>query len=101
METVSVNLDIASEGHVTACDPCHVVVYVFVLSSLKEFATDDTGVLLVRLVDANAIIREVEGDDEATVDVLWHTGVETSRESQDFLVVIDFFEEVRLGSVRH
>lgn len=39
---MSVNLDIASEGHVTACDPCTVVVYVFVLSSLKELAADDT-----------------------------------------------------------
>jgi len=100
MERVSIDLHIASNGHVCGRDERLVLVNVLVLSLVEELAFDDARVLLGGLVDANVVISQVEGNDEPTVNILRHASVELGRETQDLLVVVHSLEEVTLGLLR-
>jgi len=99
VEVVSVDLHVSAERHVSWGEPFTILVEVLVLSSLQELARDDTGVLLLGLVDGDGVISEVEGDDEAAVNIFRDARVEAGSESEDVLVVVEVLEEVRLGSV--
>jgi hypothetical protein len=99
VEVVAVDLHISTKRHVGRSKPFASLVEVLVLSSLQELSTDDTGVLLLGLVDGDGVISEVERDDEAAVKVLRNASVETGSESEDVFVVVEVLEEVRLGSV--
>jgi len=99
VEGVPIDLDISANGHIAWRDRRVVVVNVLVLVSVQELALDDTGVLLGWLVDRDAVVGQVEGDNEAAVNVFWHSSVEAGRESEDFLVIVDRLEEVSLGLV--
>lgn len=94
---MAVDFDIAADWHVGDRDELHVVVDVLVLSAVEELAFDDARVLLSHLVDANRVVSQEEGDDEAAVDVFGHAGVELGREAQDLLIVVHELEEVLLG----
>jgi len=69
MEGVSIDLHIASNGHVSWGNERLTLVNVLVLALVQELALNDTRVLLGGLVDANVVISQVEGDDESTVNV--------------------------------
>ena len=97
MEGVSIDLHVSTDWHVSWSQSLSLLVNILVLSALEEFTWDDAGVLLGWLVDGDAVIAQVEGDDEASVNVLWHTGVKSCSESQDVLIVVHSLEEVDLG----
>lgn len=101
MEGVSIDLHVATHWHVSWRQSLSLLVNILVLSALEEFTWDDAGVLLGRLVDGDAVIRQVERDDEASVDVLWHSGVKSGSESEDVLIVVDSLEEVNLWLLWH
>ncbi len=94
---MSVDLHVAANGHVRDRDELHVLVHVLVLATMEELALDDAGVLLSHLVDANRVVSQEERDDEAAVDVLGHTRVESRCEAKNLLVVVNKLEEVLLG----
>lgn len=96
MEGVSIDLHIASNGHVSWGNERLTLVNVLVLALVQELALNDTRVLLGGLVDANVVISQVEGDDESTVNVLRHASVELGGETQDFLVIVHGLEEITL-----
>ena len=97
MEGVSIDLHVSTDWHVSWSQSLSLLVNILVLSALEEFTWDDAGVLLGWLVDGDAVIAQVERDDEASVNVLWHTGVKSCSESQDVLIVVHSLEEVDLG----
>ena len=99
IERVAVDLDITTDRQVCSSQELVVIVDVLVLSAMKELALDNARVLLGRFIHANRIISQVEGDDEAAVDVLWDSRVELSCEAEDSLVVVHSFEEVSFGSL--
>jgi len=99
VEVVSVNSDVAFKGHVGRGDPVLVFVDILVLLSLEEFSRDDSRVLLVWLVDSNAVVRQVERNDETAVNVFRNASVETGSESQDLSLVVKSLEEVGLWSI--
>lgn len=99
VEGVPIDLDVAANGHVAWSDWLVVVVNVLVLVSVQELALDDSRVLLGGLVDRDAVVGQVEGDDEAAVNVFRHFRVEAGCESEDLLVIVDRLEEVALGLV--
>jgi len=101
MEVVSVDLNVATHRHVSRGDPIAIFVDVLVLFPFEELSMDDARVLLIRFVDANAVISQVEGDDKAAIYVLRHTCIESRSESQDLGLVVQILEEVGLGAVRH
>jgi len=101
MEGMTVDLHVTADGHIGGGDEGEVLVDVLVLSSFQELTLDDTGVLLSGLIDWNAVVSQVERDDESTVNILGHAGVESSSESQDLLVIVDGLEEVTLGLLGH
>lgn len=96
VERVAVDLDVSTDGHVAWSDPGVIVIDVLVPVAVKELALDDTRVFLGRFVDRDAVISQVEGNDEAAVNVFWNARIETSCESEDLFVVIDTLEEVAL-----
>lgn len=97
----SIDFDVSANGHVGWGDEGTAVVDVLVLSTFQEFAFDDARVLLSGLVNRDAVISQVEGNNESAVNVLRHTGVEAGRVSEDLLVIVDTLEEVTLGLVWH
>lgn len=98
MEAVTVDLDVATEGHVGGCDKAAIVpVRVLVLASLQELAFHYPGVLLCGLIYGDGVVGEKEGHDESAVDILWHLGVEPCNVPQHGLVIVDVLEEVSLG----
>lgn len=101
MEVVSVDLHVSAKRHVGGGKPFTVLVKVLILSSLQELSGNDTGILLLRLVNGNRVVSEIERDDETTVKVFRNARVETGSEPQDVLVVVEVLEEVRLRSVRN
>jgi len=100
VERVAVDLHIAANGHVCGRDESIALVNILVLSLVEELALDDARVLLGGLVDADAVIGQVERDDESTVDILGHASVELGSETKDLLVVVHGLEEVSLGLLR-
>lgn len=96
VEGVSIDLHIATHWHVSWSQSLSLLVNILVLSALEEFTWDDAGVLLGGLIDGDAVVREVERDDESPVDVLWHSRVKPRSESQNVLVVVNSLEEVNL-----
>ena len=101
VEVVAVDLHVSTKGHVSGGQPLTSFVEVFVLPLLKELAGDDTGVLLLGLVDGDGVVSQVERDDETTVDIFGNARVETGSESQDVLIVVEVLEEIGLRSVGH
>ena len=101
MEGVAIDLAVASDGEVCGRDGNVVFVDVLVDAPVQELALDDARVLLSRLVDANSVVGEVEGDDESTVEVLGDACVEARRETEDLLVVVHRLKEVTLGLLGH
>lgn len=101
VEGVAVDLHVSANGHVAWHNELHVVVNVLVLPAVEELAWNDARVLLGGLVDADAVIAEVERDDEAAVNVLGHGSVESGREPEHVLVVVDGLEEVHLRLLGH
>ena len=97
---VAVDLHVSADGHVSGSDESSVLVNVLVLSAFEELALDDARVLLGRLLDRDAVVSQVERDDETTVDILGNAGVEASSETQDLLVIVHGLEEVTLGLLR-
>lgn len=97
---VAVDLHIATNGHVARSDELVVLVHVLVSSALKELAFNDSRVLLGRLVNRDRVVSQVERDDEPSVNILGHSGVETGSETQDLLVIVHGLEEVTLGLLR-
>lgn len=97
MEAVSIDFDVSSDSDVSGRKEVSVLVDVLVLPPFEELAFHDAGVLLGRLEDGNGVISQVEGNDEASVDVFRHAGVELGSVSQDFLVVVHVLEEVSFG----
>lgn len=51
------------------------------------------------LEDLDGIIREEEADNESSIKVFRDSSVESSSESEDFLIVVDVLEEVSLWLV--
>jgi len=51
------------------------------------------------LKDGDGVIRQIEGDNESSVNIFWDTCVESSSESKDLLVIVHVFEEISLGLV--
>lgn len=98
---VAINLDIATNAQVGWSDPLAELVDILVLVASQEWTLNNARVLHSWLIDRNAIVGQVERDDETAVDVLWHLGVETSIESQDLLVVVHTLEEVTLWLLWH
>ena len=96
VEWVAVDFHIAANRHIRWSNEIHVLVNILVLPSVQELALDDARVLLGRLVDWDAVISQVEGNDEAAVDIFWDSGVEAGGEPQNLLVVVDTLEEVAL-----
>ena len=96
VEGVAVDLDVSTDGHITWSDWQVVVIDVLVLVAVKELAFNDTRILLGWLIDRDAIISQIEGNDEAAVNIFWDAGVETGCESQDLLVIVNTLEEVAL-----
>ena len=93
---MSIDLHVSTNWHVCWSDELTALVHVLVLSALKEFTWDDARVLLSWLIDGDAIVSQVERDDEASVDVLWYSSVESGGEPQDVLVVVNSLEEIDL-----
>ena len=100
MEVVTIDLDVTADWEVSWGDEIVVLVDVLILSSLKEWTLDDTGVLLSWFEDGDGVVSQVEGDDESSVNVLWDFGVESGGISQYLLVVVYVLEEVDLGLLR-
>ena len=100
MEIVTIDLDITAYGHVCWGNEIHHLVDVLILSSLQEWAFDDTGVLLSGLEDRDCVISKIERDDESSVNILWHLCVESCCVSQDLFVIVYVFEEVNLWFLR-
>jgi len=98
---VTVNLDVTANSQFRRGDEFVVLVHVSVLLAAQEGALDDATVLHSGLVDRDAVVRQVERDDEAAVDVLGHTRVETRVVAQDLLVVVHRLKEVALGLLGH
>lgn len=96
VERMSLDLNIATNWHIGWRDELHVLVHILVLFAVEELAWNDSRVLLCWLVDRNGVISEVERDNKAAVNILWHTGIEPGGETQDVLVVIDGLEEINL-----
>jgi hypothetical protein len=94
MEAVPIDLDISSDGYVCRIDEVHVFIHILVLPSFQELSFHHSGVLLRGLKDRDGVVCEVEGDNESTVNIFWHFGVESSGESKHFLVVIYVLKEI-------
>ena len=100
VERVAVDLDVSTDCHVAWSDPGVIVIDVLVPIAVKELALDDTRVLLGRFVDRDAVISQVERNDEAAVNIFWHARIETSCKSEDLFVVVNTLEEVALWFFR-
>ena len=96
VEAVAVDFHITADCHITWSDPSIVVINVLVPVAVKEFSLNDARVLLSWLIDRDAIVSQVEGDDKAAINILRYFGVETSGESEDLFVVVNTLEEVAL-----
>lgn len=101
MVGVAVNLDVAANSQIRWSDEFVVLVHVLVLLAAQEGALDDATVLHSWLVDRDAVVRQVERDDEAAVDVLGHARVEARVVAKDLLVVVHGLEEVALRLLGH
>jgi hypothetical protein len=100
VEVVTIDLDISTNRQISWGDEFHALVYVLILLSREEWTLDDTRILLSWLEDRNGVISQVEGNDKSSVDIFWHFGVESSREPQDFLIVVHVFKEINLWLLR-
>lgn len=100
VESMSVDLHITANSQISWCNEFLILVSILVLASLKELAFNDTWVLLGRLENWDCVIRQEECYDESSVDILWGSSVKSGCVSQDFLVVVNVFEEVSLGLFR-
>lgn len=49
--------------------------------------------------DGDGVIRQVEGDNESSVNIFRNTCIESSSESEDLLVIVYIFEEISFGLV--
>ena len=96
VEGVAVDLNVAADGQVRQSQELIVLVHVLVAALVQPLAANDAGVLLLGLVDADAVVRQVEGDNETTVLILVDASVETSGESEDLGAVVHDLEEVNL-----
>lgn len=96
MVRVTVDLDVTANAKICWCDEFVVLVHVLVLVAAQEWASNNTTVLNIWLVNADAVVGQVERDDEAAVDVLWYAGVEAGVVAADLLVVVDTLEKVTL-----
>ena len=96
---MTIDLHVSTDSHVTWSDPGVVVVNVLVLVTVKELALYDSRVLLGWLIDRDAVISQVEGNDEAAINVFRHASVEASCEPENLLVIIDALEEIALWLV--
>jgi hypothetical protein len=94
MVGVAVDLDVAADAEFTRGDPIVVLVHVLVLVAAQEGSLDDTRVLDGGLIDRDAVVLQVERDDEAAVDILGNAGVESGGVAEDLLVVVNRLEEV-------
>lgn len=94
MEAVTIDLDVASNRDFRRSDEFHVLVNILVLLSLKELSFDNTGVLLGWLEDRDGVVREIESNNESSIDIFWCSCVESSSETEDLFVVIHVLEEV-------
>ena len=101
VEGVSVDLNITADRHVGWHDELVVVVNVLVLLAVEELAWNDSRVLLSGLVDRDAVVAQVERDNEAAVDILWDGSVEPGSVSEHVLVVVHGLEEVDLWLLWH
>jgi len=93
----TIDLDVAADGHIRWSDKRIVFVNVLVLVAAQQGTWDDSRVLNVGLINRNAVIAQVERDNETTVNVLGYTSVEACGVPEDFLVVVNTLEEVTLG----
>ena len=96
VEGVAIDLHVSTDCHVTWSDPGVIVIDVLVPVAVKELALDDTRILLGWFVDRDAVISQVEGDDEAAVNIFWNARIETSCKSEDLFVVVNTLEEIAL-----
>ena len=101
MEGIAVNLHVTSNGHIRGSDESAVVVNILVSLLLEEGSVNNARVLLGWLVDRKRVVTQIEGDDESSVDVLWHASVEPCGESENFPVIVDALEEVALRLLGH
>jgi hypothetical protein len=96
MEVVTIDLDISSDWKISWGDELHLLVDILILLSGKEWSLDNTRILLSWLENRDGVVSQVERDDEPSVNILWHLGVESSCESQNLFIVINIFEEINL-----
>ena len=96
MEVVAIDLDVSTDWQLCWSDELHALVDVLILLSSKEWSFDDTRILLSWLEDRDSVISQVEGDDEPSVHIFWHLGVESSGKSQNLLIVVNVLEEINL-----
>lgn len=97
----TIHLDVATDGHVRGSDKRIVFVNVLILVAAQQGSRDNSGVLNVGLVDRNAVIAQVERDDEAAVNVLGHTSVEAGCVPQGLVGVVNALEEITFGLLGH
>lgn len=84
----SVDLDVTTDGQLSGSDELVALVNVLVLITAKEGSLDNAGVLDCGLKDRDAIVSQVERNDEATLDVLRDTCVESGSVTKDLLVIV-------------
>ena len=101
MVRVPVDLDVATNAELGWGDEFVVLVHVLVLGAAQEGPFNDATVLNSRLVNRDAVVRQIERDDESAVDVFRNARVEASVVAQNLLIVVDRLKEVTFWFFRN
>jgi len=98
---VPVDLDVATNAEFGWGDEFVVLVHVLVLLAAQEGPFNNATVLNSRLVNRDAIVRQIERDDETAVDVFRNARVKASVVAQNLLIVVDRLEKVTFWFFRN
>ena len=101
VEVVTIDLNVAAHWHVCWGDELQLFVNILILSSLQEWSLNNTRVLLGWLEDGDGVVGKIEGDDESSVNILWHFSVESCGVSKDLLIIVYILEEINLWFLWH
>jgi hypothetical protein len=94
---VPVDLDVATDWQFSRSDELVVFVNILVLVASQEGALYDATVLDGWLVDRDAVVAQVERDDEAALDIFRDSRVKSGSVAKHFLVIVNRLEEIALG----
>ena len=101
MEVISIDFNVSSNWEVSRCNEFVVLVNILIFATLKEFAFNNAGVLLGRLINRNGVVGEEERNDEAAINIFRNTSVQASSITKDFALIINCLEEVFLWLLRN